>query len=544
MSYSSQFESIKSSYTAKSAKYLENYQQMQKLCSTLKENLKLSTIQGKEKYLARHLERGKLLARDRVELLLDVDSPFLELMPLAGWEQEDMTLGGSIVAGLGVVSGVLCLINANVPTEKGGALNEMSLLKSARLDQIAQENKLPMIYLTESAGADLPQQAKIFNYGGKAFREITRRSSEGLPSISVVFGSSTAGGAYIPGMSDYVIMVKNHAKTYLAGPPLVKMAINEDCEDEALGGALMHSRRSGLCDFLAESETDAIKQVRQVVSSFNWPTLKSATLINEEIIPPLYSAEELLEIVSADVRKPYDVREVIARLVDGSRFLEFKPLYGETLVCGWASLCGYPIGVLANNGALFSESANKGSHFIQLCNQRKIPLLFLQNITGFMVGQKAEEEGIIKNGAKLINAVANSKVPALTVMIGASYGAGNYGMGGRAYSPRFLFSWPNAKLAVMGEEQLVGVMEIIQKEKLKKTGLMPGAIMDMAKGKVIKETLRKRIAAESSAYYSTSRTWDDGIIDPRQTRSVLGLCLAAINQGSNESDSTFGVFRM
>lgn len=540
MNYSSQFESIKTSHIAKSSKTLENFELMNKLCLELKNNLKLSTAQGQEKYINRHLERGKLLARDRVELLLDEAAPFLELMPLAGWEQEDMTLGGSIVAGLGIVNGVICLINANVPTEKGGALNEMSLQKAMRLDQMAMENKLPMIYLTESAGADLPQQAKIFNYGGAAFREITRRSSEGIPSISVVFGSSTAGGAYIPGMSDYVIMVKGQAKTYLAGPPLVKMAINEDANDESLGGALMHSRRSGLCDFLAENESDAIKQARQIVASFNWPQLKS----EEEIDPPLYAAEELLEIVSADVKKPYDVREVIARLVDGSRFMEFKPLYGETLVTGWASLCGYPLGILANNGALFSDSANKGSHFIQLCNQRNIPLLFLQNITGFMVGQKAEEEGIIKNGAKLINAVSNSKVPALTVMIGASYGAGNYGMSGRAYSPRFLFSWPNAKLAVMGEDQLVGVMEIIQKEKMKKSGIMPSAIMDMAKGKLAKEMLRKRISSESSVYYSTSRTWDDGIIDPRNTRNVLGLCLAAIAQEKKESNGAFGIFRM
>jgi acetyl-CoA carboxylase carboxyltransferase component len=540
MNYSSQFESIKTSYNGNSARQKENFEVMQRLCQELKDNLKLASSQGQEKYLARHRERGKLLARDRVELLLDRDAPFLELMPLAGWEQEDMTLGGSIIAGLGVINGVLCLINANVPTEKGGALNEMSLLKSSRLDQIALENKLPMIYLTESAGADLPQQAKIFNYGGRAFREITRRSSEGIPSISVVFGSSTAGGAYIPGMSDYVIMVKGQAKTYLAGPPLVKMAINEDADDESLGGAMMHSRRSGLCDFLAENENDAIAQARKIVASFNWPKPQVA----EEVAPPLYAAEELLDIVSADIKKPYDVREVIARLVDGSRFFEFKPLFGETLVTGWASLCGFPIGILANNGALFSDSANKGAHFIQLCNQRNIPLLFLQNITGFMVGKKAEEEGIIKNGAKLINAVSNSKVPALTVMIGASYGAGNYGMGGRAYAPRFLFAWPNAKLAVMGEEQLVGVMEIIQKEKMKKTGLMPGALMDMAKMKIAKDVLRKRIASESSAYYSTSRTWDDGIIDPRETRAVLGLCLAAINQGSVESSPAFGVFRM
>ena len=540
MPYNHEFETLKSTHSHGNARSAENYALMQKICGELNDNLKLSTGQGSEKYCLRHIERGKLLARDRVELLLDVDAPFLELMPLAGWEQEDMTLGGSIVTGLGVVNGVLCLINANVPTEKGGALNEMSLIKSSRLDEIALENKLPMIYLTESAGADLPQQAKIFNYGGKAFREITRRSNLGIPSISVVFGSSTAGGAYIPGMSDYVIMVKGKAKTYLAGPPLVKMAINEDCDDESLGGAMMHSRQSGLCDFLAEDEYHAIKQARQIVASLNWPKLSAP----ETVEAPLYSSEELLEIVSADLRKPYDVREVIARIVDGSKFLEFKPLYGETLVTGWASIFGRPIGIMANNGALFSSSANKGAHFIQLCNQRKIPLLFLQNITGFMVGKNAEEEGIIKNGAKLINAVSNSTVPAITVIIGASYGAGNYGMSGRAYSPRFLFSWPNAKLAVMGEEQLVGVMEIIQQEKRQKGGIMPSALLDMAKAKMVKEVLRKRISTESSAYYSTSRAWDDGIIDPRNTRVVLGLCLSAINQGHNQAHPSFGVFRM
>lgn len=540
MTLMQEFDVLKTSLVGQNPKVLENYKAMLELCGELKNNLRLSTLQGQEKYVERHQKRGKLLARDRVEMLLDQDSPFLELMPLAGFEQEDMTLGGSIVAGLGIVSGVLCLINANVPTQKGGALNEISLLKAKRLDEIAFENRLPILYLTESAGADLPQQAKIFNYGGSAFREITRRSAAGIPSLSIVFGSSTAGGAYIPGMSDYIIMVKNQAKTYLAGPPLVKMAINEVSDDESLGGADMHSRRSGLCDFLAQDEVQAIKKARQIVASFNWPKLQ----MQSEVQEPLYPAEDLLKIVSADVRKPYDVTEVIARLVDGSKFLEFKPLYGETLVTGWAHLYGNPIGILANNGVLFSPAANKGAQFIQLCNARKIPLLFLQNITGFMVGQQAEEEGIIKNGAKLINAVANSSVPALTIMIGASYGAGNYGMCGRAYAPRFLFSWPNAKLAVMGEDQLVGVMEIIQQEKAAKTSLSAGKIFDMAKGKMAKEVLRKRIGHESSAYYATSRTWDDGIIDPRDTRAVLGICLTAIMQEKKDNKSSFGIFRM
>ncbi len=520
----------------------ENQRQMGALCLELRERLQKSTTQGDEKYVTRHQGRGKLLARDRIELLLDQDSAFLELMPLAGWGQDDMTLGGSIVGGLGFVSGTLCVINANVPTLKGGALNEISLMKAGRLDEIALENQLPMIYLTESAGADLTQQAKIFNYGGKAFREITRRSAKGIPSISVVFGSSTAGGAYVPGMCDYTIMVKNQAKTYLAGPPLVRMAINEESDDETLGGADMHSRKSGLCDFLAENESQAILRARQVAASWAWPKLAVAQA--EE---PLFPAEDLLKIASADVRKPFDAREVISRLVDGSKFLEFKPLYGDTLVCGWAKIQGQEIGILANNGVLFSPAANKGAQFIQLCNQRKTPILFLQNITGFMVGKKAEEEGIIKNGAKLINAVSNSAVPAITVIMGASYGAGNYGMCGRAYSPRFLFSWPNAKLAVMGEDQLVGVMEIIQQEKSKKTGLSVGKLFDGAKMNIAKEMLRKRISEESGPYYSTSRVWDDGIIDPRETRTVLSLCLTAIRQGELNGagdGSDYGVFRM
>jgi len=535
---------LKSLIDLNSTSLLTNYQQMQDLCNELRTKLDLSLSEGSDKYIERNKKRGKLLARERVELLLDEDAPFLELMPLAGIDQEIMTLGASIVAGIGLVSGVECLISANVQTIKGGAINAMSVKKASRLDEVAFENNLPIIYLTESGGADLPQQAEIFNYGGKAFREITRRSKLGIPSICGVFGSSTAGGAYIPGMSDYVVMVKNQAKTYLAGPPLVKMAINEIIDDETLGGASMHSKESGLSDYLAEDEVDCIRIIREIVANLN---LNKETIFEkiEEIKDPIYDKEELLKVVSADVRVPFDSKEVIMRIVDGSVFSEFKPLYGPTLICGYAKIFGQTVGILANNGVLFSDSANKGAHFIQLCNKRSIPLIFLQNITGFMVGKDAEEGGIIKNGAKLINAVANSTVPAITIIMGGSYGAGNYGMCGRAYAPRFLFSYPNAKIAVMGSDQLAGVMEIIQEEKAKKDkSMLAKKIFDKAKGKVIKEALKKKIDEESSAYYGTSRLWDDGVIDPRDTRTILGICLSSIYNNEIKGADSFGVFRM
>ena len=519
----------------------KNFLLMTQLCSDLEQELLKATSEGKDKYVARHKERGKLLARERVDLLLDRGSPFLELMPLAGWGQEGMTLGGSCVVGLGVVSGVLCLVNANVPTEKGGALNEISVLKTQRMDEIAAANNLPVIYLSESAGGDLSQQAKVFNYGGKVFKELSRRSRAGIPSITVVFGSSTAGGAYIPGMSDYVIMVDKNAKTYLAGPPLVKMALGEDVDDETLGGARMHATKSGLADYLAETEQQGLAIAREIVAQFSAFKISKQHV---EIEPPLYSSEELLKIISPDPKVPFDAREVIARLVDGSKFFEFKPLFGETLVTGFARIGGTEVGILANNGVIFSDAANKGAHFIQLCQKQNRPLLFLQNVTGFMVGKDAETSGIIKNGAKLVNAVANTDVPCVTIMMGSSYGAGNYGMCGRAYDPRFLFSWPNAKLAVMGGEQLAGVMEIIQTQKAEETGPSSGGSLDKGKMALIKEGLKKKIAEESSAYYSSSRMWDDGIIDPRQTRDILTFCFAAITQEKKLQSGEWGVFRM
>ncbi|HTM21394.1 MAG TPA: carboxyl transferase domain-containing protein, partial [Kofleriaceae bacterium] len=390
----------------------------------LEQKLAEARAGGGDKYVSRHRAAGKLLPRERVERLLDRDSHFLELAALAGLDVPGHSAGASLIAGIGLVSGVECLITASEATVKGGAINELGVIKSARMSDVAEENRLPSISMIESAGADLPNQSRIFVPGGRGFRDLTRRSEQRIPTICLVFGSSTAGGAYIPGMSDYVVMVKKQAQVYLAGPPLVKMATGEETGHEELGGAEMHSTRSGVSDYLAEDEVDAIRLGREIVAHLGWrkagpPPARAAE-------PPRHDADDLLGIASADVRVPFDAREVIARIVDGSRFSEFKPLYGSTLVCGWAHVHGYPVGILANNGILFSESANKGAQFIQLCNQTDTPLLYLQNITGFMVGKRYEQEGIIKNGAKLINAVSHSTVPAITIMTGASYGAGNY----------------------------------------------------------------------------------------------------------------------
>ena len=503
----------------------------------LNEQLALLRVAGGEKYVERHLARGKLMARERIELLLDRDSPFLEIAPLAAWGTE-FGLGGGIISGIGVVSGVECVITANEPTMKGGTLNPYSVLKSGRTMEICAQNRLPIINLTESGGADLPFQSQIFVPGGKGFREITRRSAERIPTLCLVFGNSTAGGAYVPGMSDYVVMVKGGAKVFLGGPPLVKMAIHEDSSEEELGGAEMHSRVSGVSDYLAQDERDAIRIGREIVAQLNWRKLGSSKRVAVEA--PRYDPDELLGVTSIDVRKPFDVKEVIARLVDGSRFHEFKPTYGPTLVTGYAHLHGYPIGILANNGILFSESSEKGSQFIQLCNQTDTPILFLQNITGFMVGRRYEEGGIIKDGAKLINAVSNSTVPHLTVMIGASYGAGNYGMSGRAYDPRFVFSWPNHKIAVMGGEQLAGVLSIVRRQGAERAG-QP---FDEAGDAMMRQMVQEQLDKESSAFFATARLWDDGVIDPRDTRTVLGIALSAIHSNTIKGTTQYGVFRM
>jgi acetyl-CoA carboxylase carboxyltransferase component len=522
---------------ARSDAYQANRSAFLDAIAYLDEQLAVARAGGGPKYVERHRQRGKLMARERIELLLDRDSPFLEIAPLAAWGTE-FGLGGSIVSGIGVVSGVECVITANEPTMRGGSLNPYSVRKSARTMELCAENRLPIINLTESGGADLPFQSETFVPGGKGFREITRRSAERIPTICLVFGSSTAGGAYVPGMSDYVVMVKDGAKVFLGGPPLVKMAIHEEVDEETLGGAEMHSRVSGVSDYLAADEYDAIRLGREIVAQLNWRKRgRSKRVAVEE---PRYDPDELLGLVSFDVRRPFDVHEVLARVVDGSRFHEFKPTYGTTLVTGFAHVHGYPVGVLANNGVLFSESSEKGAQFIQLCNQTDTPIVFLQNITGFMVGSRYEQGGIIKDGAKLINAVSNSTVPHLTVMIGASYGAGNYGMSGRAYDPRFVFSWPNHRIAVMGPEQLAGVLSIVRRQAAERAG-QP---FDEEGDKALRQMVEQQIDKESYAFFATARLWDDGIIDPRDTRTVLGICLSAVHSAPIRGTARYGVFRM
>ncbi len=503
----------------------------------LRAALREATVGGGEKYTSRHKAAGKLLPRERVEMLLDRDSYFLELCPLAGKDVPGHTPGASVIGGIGRVSGVECLITASESTVKGGAISEMSAWKTARLNDVAEANRLPSISMIESAGADLPNQSKIFVPGGRGFRDLTRRSEQKIPTICLVFGSSTAGGAYMPGMSDYVVMVEKQAQVYLAGPPLVKMATGEDTDHEELGGAEMHSKISGVSDYLARDELDAIRIGREIVAHLEWR--KGAQPLPRPIEEPRYPAEELLGIISPDVKVPFDQREVIARIVDGSRFSEFKPLYGTTLICGWAHIHGFPVGILANNGVLMPDSANKGAQFIQLCNQADVPLVFLQNITGFMVGREVEQDGIIKHGAKLINAVSNSTVPAITIMTGASYGAGNYAMMGRAYAPRFLFTWPNHRIAVMGGKQLAGVLDIIQREAAAKRG----EAVDEQKLTVMKAMTEGMIDKESEPYFATARLWDDGIIDPRDTRTVIAISLSAAYSKPFQGTTSWGVFR-
>jgi acetyl-CoA carboxylase carboxyltransferase component len=492
---------------------------------------------GGPKYVDRHLARGRILPRQRIEMMLDRDSFFLEIAPLAGHGMKGEASGSSVVGGVGLVSGVECCVVASEATVKGGAITPISMLKSGRLAEICEQNRLVGLSLIESAGADLPNQDKIFVPGGAGFRHLTRRSEHKIPTICLVFGSSTAGGAYLPGMSDYVVMVKEQAQVYLAGPPLVKMATGEEAGHEELGGAEMHSSISGVSDYLAEDELDAIRLGREIVAHLEWK--KHASARSRPVEAPLYDQEELLGIASADVRVPFDQREVVARIVDGSRFSEFKPLYGKTMLCGWAHIHGFPVGIIANNGTIFSDSANKGAQFIQLCNSSDIPLVFLQNTTGFMVGKNYEQEGIIKNGAKMINAVSNSTVPAITIMTGSSYGAGNYAMSGRAYCPRFLFTWPNHRIAVMGGKQLAGVLDIIQRDAAAKKGIE----VDEKMLEVAKMMTEKQIEDQSTALYATARVWDDGIIDPRDTRTVLAISLSVAYNAPVEGTTSWGVFR-
>lgn len=529
---------IQSTVNTNTQVFKDNREGMLALLKKLDGHMEESRFQGQERHISKARSQGKMLARERLDLVLDQDSPFLELLPLAGLGGKGFGTGGTTVGGIGIVMGRLVMIVSNVGTNKSGSIDFPTLQKAMRLNEIAEENELPSISLVESSGANLPDQAKIFNLGGTNFRDISRRSKKGIPSISIVFGNATAGGAYIPGMSDYSIFVKDQAKVFLAGPPLVKMATNEVVDDETLGGAKMHSTISGVSDFLAEDELDGIRIARDLIATLKPPkTHFQPEGLAEE---PVFDKEELLGIVPPDVKIPFDIRDVIARTVDGSKFTEFKPDYGETLICGWANIHGYPVGIIANNGVLFSESANKGTHFIQLCNKNDVPLLFFQNITGFMVGKDYEQGGIIKHGAKLINAVSNSEVPAITIMMGASYGAGNYAMMGRAYQPRFLFTYPNSRIAVMGPEQLAGVMGIIQKQAAKKAGMD----YDEAQAKMLRDHMVNEAVKQSDAWYSSGQIWDDGVIDPRDTRNYLGMCLAIVNNASIKGTDSYGVFRM
>jgi acetyl-CoA carboxylase carboxyltransferase component len=511
---------------------------MEAALEAVRADLRRAREGGGGRYLSRHTERGKLLPRERIERLLDRNSPFIEICPLAGMDIEGGKPGAGLVTGVGRVAGVDCAITASEATLQGGAVNAWGVKKSARIAEIALQNQLPGLSLIESAGADLPNQAEIFVPGGAGFRDLTQRSRARIPTICLVFGSSTAGGAYIPGMSDHVVMVKQQAQVFLAGPPLVKMAIGEDVDDETLGGAEMHARKSGLCDYLAEDELDAIRIGREIVASLGW-TRRGPEPLPGLPEPPRWPAEELRGLASMDLRQPIPAREVIARIVDGSRFLDFKPLWGSTLVAGFAHIHGYPVGILANDGILWPESAHKGAQFIALCNQRNIPLLFLHNTTGFMVGRAVEEAGIIRAGAKLINAVSNSTVPAITLMTGASYGAGNYAMSGRAYAPRFLYTWPNHRIAVMGGAQLAGVLDIIKRQSAARSGKpVKEAELDM-----MKQLISGKVDFESTAAYASAHLWDDGIIDPADSRDVLGYSLSICASAPFEGTNTSGVFR-
>ncbi len=492
---------------------------------------------GGTKYVERHHDRGKLTARERIELLVDPDSPFLELCPLAAWGS-DFQVGASLVTGIGAVSGVECMIVANDPTVKGGTSNPWTLRKILRAKKIALENRLPVISLVESGGADLPTQKEVFVPGGQMFRDLTRLSAAGIPTIALVFGNSTAGGAYVPGMSDHVVMIKERSKVFLAGPPLVKMATGEESDDEALGGAEMHARVSGLADYFAVDELDALRIGRRIVARLNWVKQGPAP---GPVAEPLFDPEELIGIVPPDLRTPFDPREVIARIADGSDFDEFKSMYGSSLVTGWARLHGYPLGILANaRGILFSEESQKAAQFIQLANRSDTPLLFLHNTTGYMVGKEYEEGGMIKHGSMMINAVSNSTVPHISVLIGASYGAGHYGMCGRAYDPRFLFAWPSAKAAVMGGAQLAGVLSIVSRA----AAAARGQQVDDAADAAMRAAVEGQIEAESLPLVLSGMLYDDGVIDPRDTRTVLGMCLSAIATGPIKGTSNFGVFRM
>ena len=531
---------FKSAIDLRSESYRANTSAMQMLLTELHENTELVATGGGESRNARHKAKGKLLARERIDRLIDQGSPFLEIGQFAAWGMYSGDLhSAGVVAGIARVEGVECMIVANDPTVKGGTYHPMTVKKHLRAQEIALENRLPCIYLVESGGAFLPMQDEVFpdkDDFGRIFFNQAQMSSKAIPQIAVVHGSCTAGGAYVPAMSDEAIIVKKQGTIFLGGPPLVKAATGEEVSAEELGGGDVHTRESGVADYLAENDDHALGLARQIISRLNWEKKGKLTTATPET--PLYDANELYGVVNVDARKPYDAREIIARIVDGSRFDEFKPLYGSTLVTGFAHLHGFPVGILANNGILFSESAKKGAHFIELCCQRKIPLVFLQNITGFMVGKSAESGGIAKDGAKLVTAVATANVPKFTVVVGGSYGAGNYGMCGRAYGPRFMFMWPNARISVMGGEQAASVLATVKRD-----GLASDDDWSAQEEEEFKLKIRAGYEEQGSPYYSSARLWDDGVIDPAQTRDVLGLCISASLNAPVE-ETTFGLFRM
>ncbi len=535
-------EILSSSLNPKDSRFQENDAHHRRLAAELKERLVQVREGGGAKYRERHVQQGKIFVRDRIDQLLDPGSPFLELSPLAAWEMYDREAPcAGLVTGIGRISGQECLIVANDATVKGGTYYPITVKKHLRAQEIAAENHLPCIYLVDSGGAFLPLQAEVFpdrEHFGRIFYNQARLSAAGIPQISAVMGSCTAGGAYVPAMSDETVIVKGKGTIFLGGPPLVKAATGEEVSAEDLGGADVHTRRSGVADHMADDDAHALALVREIVATLN--RRKSVGIDVAEPEAPRYDPAEIYGLLPSTFREVYDVHEVIARLVDGSRFREFKSRYGTTLICGFARIEGYPVGILANNGVLFSESALKGTHFVELCTAREIPLLFLQNITGFMVGREYEAGGIAKDGAKMVHAVANAAVPKLTVIVGGSFGAGNYGMCGRAYSPRFLWMWPNARISVMGGEQAANVLATVKDEQQVRQGKK--AMADAERAEFMRPILEK-YETEGSPYYSTARLWDDGILDPAQTRRVLGLALSA-TLNAPKQPTRYGVFRM
>jgi 3-methylcrotonyl-CoA carboxylase beta subunit len=531
---------------SRSADFQSNTQAMRLLVDDLKAKLAAIELGGGDAARAKHTARGKLLPRDRVQMLLDPGTPFLEIAPMAAFGMykeangNDAAPCAGVIAGIGRVSGVECVIVCNDATVKGGTYYPLTVKKHLRAQEVARENRLPCIYLVDSGGANLPNQDEVFpdrDHFGRIFYNQATLSAQGIPQIAVVMGSCTAGGAYVPAMSDESIIVKNQGTIFLGGPPLVKAATGEVVTAEDLGGGDVHTRLSGVVDHLAQNDLHALRIAREIVSDLNWR--KENPLVLKEPAPPKYDADELLGVIPTDTKKPFDVREIIARIVDASEFDEWKARFGTTLITGFAHLHGMPVGIIANNGILFSESAQKGAHFIELCCQRKIPLVFLQNITGFMVGRKYENEGIARHGAKMVTAVACAQVPKFTVIIGGSFGAGNYGMCGRAYSPRFLWMWPNARISVMGGEQAAGVLATVKRDGIEGKG---GA-WSKEEEEAFKAPIRDQYEREGHPYYATARLWDDGIIDPRDTRTVLALGLSA-SLNAPIPETKFGVFRM